>query len=170
MKSLKSVTVSKKIYVVIEVVVITILCGLISIWFYFSNYSKRYNKPAFETSYTEGEVNVDKKYGYAEMKVSEEYVVGACGVPRADSNSLDLYFSNPKGNEVLLKCVLSTPEGDVVGETGLIQPNCYIKTVYFNSPQSKGTHNLTIKVLGFEPETYYSKGVVSLMTTIDIEE
>lgn len=169
MKNLKSVTASKRKNIIISIIIITVLCGLLALWFYFNNYSKRYEKPKFESTYSEGKVDIDEKYGYSEMQISDEYKVGVCGAPSANVNGVDLYFSNLEENDVLLKCLLIDSDGNTVGESGLIKPNCYIKTVNFNSPKPVGNYNLTIRVLGFEPETYYSRGVVSLKTNINIE-
>lgn len=169
MKNLKSITVLKRKNIILTVVGITLLCTLVALWFYFNNYSKRYNIPDFESSYTEGKVvDVDEKYGYSEMQVASEYKVGICGTPFANTNGVNLYFANPEGNNVLLKCLLIDSDNNIVGESGLIKPNCYVKTVYFNEVKPIGNYDLTIKVLGFEPETYYSRGVINLKINIDI--
>ena len=116
----------------------------------------------------EGKVEIDDIYGYSEMQFATEYRVGACGSPAADLEGVDVYFSNPQGNDVLLKCLLIDNENNTVGESGLIKPGCYVKRIKFNNPKSPGTYEMTMKILGFEPETYYSKGIVNLKTYVII--
>ncbi len=169
MKKSRSITMYKRTSTIVITIIVTLLFGIGATWFYLDSYSKRYIKPSFDTSYTEGKVEVDEKYGYSEMQVAEEYKVGLCGEPRADSEGVDLYFSNPEGNNALLKCLLLDEDNNAVGESGLINPNSYIKTVKFNQTHPTGNYPLVIKVLGFEPETYYSKGVVNLKININIE-
>lgn len=168
MKQIKSITLSKRKYITIGIIFTTLLFAAISLGFYFNNYSKQYNKPSFETEYTEGKVEIDDIYGYSEMQFATEYRVGACGSPAADSEGVDVYFSNPQVNDVLLKCLLIDDENNTVGESGLINPGCYVKRIKFNKPMSPGTYEMTMKILGFEPETYYSKGIVNLKTYITI--
>lgn len=169
MKHKQIITLSKRKYVTIGIIFATILFTALGLGFYFNNYSKQYNKPSFEKEYSEGKVEIDDIYGYSEMQFSNEYRVGACGSPYANSEGVDIYFSNPQGNNVLLKCLLIDNEGNTVGECGLINPNCYVKTIKFNKPKSPGSYEMTMKVLGFEPETYYSKGIVNLKTYITID-
>ena len=106
MKELKSVTLLKRRNIIIISVIIVAICSLIAVWFYFNNYSKRYIKPPVEISAVEGKAEIDEIYGYSEMKASEEFAVGVCGAPYANLDGVDLYFTNPEGNNVLLKCVL----------------------------------------------------------------
>ncbi len=168
MKKINSITLSRRKYITIVVIFITVLLTATGLLYYFNSYSKQYNKPSFETEYTEGKVEIDDTYGYSEMQLSNEYRVGACGSPNADIDGVDVHFSNPEGNDVFLKCILIDSEGNTVGESGLIKPNSYVKRIKFNKQKAPGSYEMTMKILGFEPETYYSKGIVHLKTYVTI--
>ena len=53
----------------------------------------------------------------------------------------------------------------VVGETGLLKPGEYIKEVKLDKSLKKDDE-ITLKVMGYEPDTYYSAGSISLNTKV----
>lgn len=169
MTDIKSVTVSKRKFMVFIIFFITLVIAIFGAWFYVKKYSKRYIKPSFESMSISGTVDIDNnKYGYSVMQFSEEYKVGLCGAPEANNIGVDLYFTNPEENNVLLKCLLLDESGNTIGESGVLNPGTYVKTINFNKIIEPGNYDLTVKVLGFEPETYYSKGIVHLKTHVQV--
>ena len=58
--------------------------------------------------------------------------------------------------------------GNIIAETGLIKPNEYLKTVSFNTVPENGS-KLIMKVMTYEPDTYYSGGAVSLSTVANVK-
>ena len=54
-------------------------------------------------------------------------------------------------------------EGNILAETGLLKPGQYVKTVQFTTLPTTG-QKLTMKIMGYEPETYHSVGAVVLNT------
>ena len=57
-------------------------------------------------------------------------------------------------------------KGNILGETGLIRPGEYVKTITFDKKVPKVGDEITMKIMGYQPETYYSAGAVNLGTTI----
>lgn len=71
----------------------------------------------------------------------------------------DIYFTNPASNTLWMKARIFDSEGKIIAETGLIKPNEYIKTVSFNSVPKDGS-TIVVRIMTYEPDTYYSGGAV----------
>ena len=78
---------------------------------------------------------------------------------------MDLYFTNDDGNGVWLKLRIFDGEGNIIAETGIIKPNEYVKTVTFDTVPEKGSA-VKLKIMAYEPDTYYSAGAVTLNTVV----
>ena len=104
--------------------------------------------------------------GYTELyKEGMAYRVSVCGVPTVDGQDLTVYFTNAEGNEKYLKLRVLDTDGNILGETGLLNPGEYVKTVTLTKTLAAG-ENLKLKIMGYEPETYESAGSVSLNVTV----
>ena len=104
--------------------------------------------------------------GYTELyKEGMAYRVSVCGVPTVDGQDLTVYFTNTEGNETYLKLRVLDTGGNNLGETGLLKPGEYVKTVTLDKTLAAG-ENLKLKIMGYEPETYESAGSVSLNVTV----
>ena len=53
---------------------------------------------------------------------------------------------------------------NILGETGLVRPGEYVQTVALTTIPKSGTP-ITLKIMAYEPDTYYSAGAASLNTT-----
>ena len=67
--------------------------------------------------------------------------------------------------DVWLKLRVLTADGTLLGETGLIRPGEYIKSVSLTSEVEDGTA-IKLKIMAYEPDTYYSAGSVTLNTIL----
>ena len=56
-------------------------------------------------------------------------------------------------------------ENSVISETGIIKPGEYIPRVYINS-DSFSDETAVLKIMAYEPDTYYSEGAVSVNVNI----
>ncbi len=120
--------------------------------------------PAFESSATEGTPKAPENLGWQELhQEGMPFKVGMCGKVLIQDNKADLYFTNTKTNEVWMKLRIFDSKGNVVAETGLIKPGEYLKTVSFTKTLTHG-ETLRLKVMTYEPETYYSAGSITLNT------
>ena len=66
--------------------------------------------------------------------------------------------SNNKG---LIKIKVLDSKKTVIGESGLISPNSYLKNIVL-SKQLMNKEKITIRVMNYEKDTYYSLGEVKL--------
>lgn len=86
-----------------------------------------------------------------------------CGKVRLKEDSADLFFTNDSGNEVWLKLRVLDEKDRILAETGLLKPDTYVKTVHFTKVPKNG-EKIKLKIMAYEPDTYYSAGAVTLNT------
>lgn len=125
--------------------------------------------PEFDTAAVDGTPAVDAALGWAALSISEDYNVHVCGVLNADSNgSLPLYFTNDAGNAVWAKLRVLNSDNEIIGETGLLKPGQYVERVQLNEKAAAG--DVTLQIMGYQPETYYSAGSVGLATVLNMAD
>lgn len=119
-----------------------------------------FTPPPFDAAAQVGIPTVPDGLGYSELDC-EAYKVSLCGRLTAQG---DLWLTNPESNQVWLKVRVLDGSGNILGETGLVRPGEYIQTVTLTAIPKAGTP-ITLKIMAYEPDTYYSAGAVSLNTT-----
>ena len=120
-----------------------------------------FTPPPFDPAAVVGVPEVPEDLGYRELDC-EVYKVALCG--KLNRNG-DLWLTNPESNEVWLKVRALDEKGNILGETGLVKPGEYVRSVNLTKVPQSGTP-VTLKIMAYEPETYYSAGAASLNTFI----
>lgn len=123
-----------------------------------------FTPPPFEESAEKGIPNVPGNLGWDELNASA-FKVSVCGKVFFENEKAVVWFTNPDENTLWLKLRIIDSEGDIIGETGIIRPGEYIKDVSLSGEISDGMP-IILKVMSYEPETYYSAGAISLNTVI----
>lgn len=124
-----------------------------------------FTAPEFDANAVVGVPTVPENLGWAVLDISEGYTVHVCGILNADaSGSLPVWFSSDADNTVWVKLRLLDADGNVLGETGILKPGEYVERMQL----VEGAHScaVTLQVMGYEPETYYSAGSVGLATNL----
>lgn len=122
--------------------------------------------PPFDGKAAAGVPNVPAGLGYSELwQEGMAYRFSVCGNVVMDGTEAAVYLTNPEGNGVWLKLRVLDRSGRILGETGLIKPGEYVEKVVLTGALAAGTE-ITLKIMGYEPETYHSMGAVSLDTSI----
>lgn len=103
--------------------------------------------------------------GYTELD-AKAYKFAVCGLVKLSGDSADIYFTNVETNDVWLKLRVLDEKGNILGETGLIKPGEYVKSVTFSEKVPKVGTSIVMKIMGYQPETYYSAGAANLATVI----
>ena len=127
--------------------------------------SKDFTPPPFEAAAVTGTPTVTDsslRFGYA--KVSEELSLGLCGTCVFSDGALQVYLTSPAENTAWLRIKIYDEKGKLLGESGLLRPGEYVKTVALSSTPTGET--LKIKLLSYEPDTYYSLGSAELTVSI----
>lgn len=125
---------------------------------------KEFTPPPFEAAAVSGTPDVPEGLGWSELD-AQAFKAAVCGVITAEDGSADVWLTNPETNEVWLKLRVLDLEGTVLGETGLIRPGEYVQSVAFTEVPESGSA-LALKLMAYEPETYYSAGAVTLNTVM----
>jgi len=89
-----------------------------------------------------------------------------CGHAVINDGTADLYFTNDSGNNVWLKLRVTDESGNILAETGLLKPNEYLKSVSFNT--TVPSTGIRLKIMAYEPNTYYSAGSVTLTPKVTV--
>lgn len=122
--------------------------------------------PAFDSAAVAGTPEVDETLGYTELyQDGMAYRVSVCGVVTMDGKDAVVYFTNAESNEKYLKLRVLDAEGNILGESGLLKPGEYVKSVELTEKLAAGT-KIKLKIMGYEPEDYSSAGSVSLNVTV----
>lgn len=126
-----------------------------------------FTPPPFEKSAENGVPSVPENLGWSELDAMV-FKFSVCGVIFAGEQKASVWFTNPEVNSVWLKLRILDENGNIIGETGIIRPGEYVRTVSLSGEFSDGMP-IVLKVMAYEPETYYSEGSVALNTTVKIK-
>lgn len=124
--------------------------------------------PAFDSTAVAGIPTVEDSLAW--MEVSQEgmsFSAHVCGEVIINNSKADIYFTSAEENQVWLKLRVLDTGGNILGETGLIRPGEYVQSVIFDTLPENG-ETIRLKLMSYEPETYYSAGAVMLNTTAKI--
>lgn len=126
--------------------------------------------PPFEEDAVVGVPEVEDGRGYSELyQEGMAYRVSLCGNVHVTGQEAEVYLTNAAENAVWLKLRVLGADGEVLGETGLIKPGEYVKSVQLNAPLPKG-EGICLKVMGYEPGSYHSLGALTLTPMVTLGE
>lgn len=128
-----------------------------------SNNTVEFTPPPFDENAVYGVPTAPENLGWGELD-AKVYKASVCGVVIVEDGKADVWLTNPDSNTVWLKLRVLDEQGNILGETGLIKPGEYVQSVNFDTVPTDGAA-ITLKLMAYEPETYYSAGSVVLSTT-----
>ena len=125
-----------------------------------------FTPPPFEQNAVTGVPEVPEDLGYSSpYKEGMTYRFSVCGNVTAEGENAVVYLTNPAENSVWLKLRVLDENGRTLGETGLLRPGEYVRCVKLSSVPPAGA-KITLKIMGYEPETYHSAGSATLSTVM----
>lgn len=93
------------------------------------------------------------------------YRFSLCDALPIRDGAVAVYLTNHEENTVYLKLRILDGEGHILGETGLLRPGEYVRDVRLTRNVTEPAP-VTIKIMGYEPETYLSAGAVTVRTVL----
>ena len=154
---------------------VPVLCGVFAIvlavmsaalYFGGKQDTAEFTPPPFEPAAVSGVPEVPESLGYiSPYQEGMGYRFSVCGNVVMEGNAAAVYLTNPAENKVWLKLRVLDENGNILGETGLIRPGEYVKDVALTENLPTGT-KIKLKIMGYEPETYFSAGSATLNTAI----
>ena len=125
-----------------------------------------FTPPPFDAAAVVGSPDVPEGLGWQELD-AKAYKVGICGKFIPKGNSADVWLTNPVSNTVWLKVRVLDEKGNTLGETGLLRPGEYVQSVELDTVPKAGAP-IVLKIMAYQPDTYYSEGAVSLNTAVSV--
>lgn len=157
-KKNRTVPILLAVLAVLAVLMIVVLC--------LTKNDTQFTPPPFEENAVSGVPEVADELGYSSpYKEGMSYRFSVCGNVTAEGSDAVVYLTNPAENEVWFKLRVLDENGKTLGETGLLKPGEYVRCVTLSCVPPDGT-KITLKIMGYEPETYHSAGSATLSTTI----
>ena len=123
-----------------------------------------FTPPPFESTAVIGTPAVPDGLSWQELD-AKIYKAGICGKFIPKGNTADVWLTNPDSNSVWLKVRVLDEKGNILGETGIIKPGEYVQSVTLDTVPKTGKP-IVLKIMAYQPDTYYSEGAVSLNTTV----
>lgn len=121
--------------------------------------------PPFETAAKTGIPDVPDSLGYSEpYQAGMNYRFGVCANVNVSESKATVFFTNPEENTVWLKIRVLDENNELLGESGLLRPGEYVQYVTLSKELEDGTP-IQLKIMGYEPDTYYSAGAATVTTT-----
>lgn len=96
---------------------------------------------------------------YRSVDVNGNYSFSICGAPAYKDGNLLPYFASHGENEVWLLLKVYDADGTELGKSGLVRPGEYVTSIALS--RTPTGHAVTVKVLSYEPDTYFSRGTAS---------
>lgn len=160
----------------IALIVVAILCvvsvgAMIAALIHFKPAKQlEFTPPSFDAAAVAGaleETDEIKALGWAKIyREGMTYTAYVCGGSLfAEENEAELWFYNPAENDAWLKLRITDEAGAILAETGLIKPDEYLQKVQFTRALDLN-EKISIKIMGYEPDTYLSAGAATLSTTV----
>lgn len=120
-----------------------------------------FTPPPFEENVKKGAPLVnDSDAQYTRAAIGEENMFSMCLCPLYKNGSATIYFSSDIGNTAYLLIKLYDEDGNLIGQSGLVNPGEYVERITISMVPTEDTE-ISARVLTYEPETYYSMGTVN---------
>lgn len=128
----------------------------------------RYSPPEHEKNAGNGIPVVKDDYLYRTMKSDFGYSFSmAANLYQRKDGSVSVFLTNPVENDVNILCEIRDMEtGLLYYKSGLLFPGEFVENLKPDTKFSNELHNVTVKVLAYEPESFLSAGTTELKLTL----
>lgn len=126
-----------------------------------------YIPPPFEPNAVEGIPEPPTNMGYSPVDAEGGYAFALAGnLYRQENGDLCIYFTNPDDSNVWMMCEIESHDYGVIYKSGVLKQGEYIERLTPLTEFPNEATKIEIKIYGFEPENWQSKGTVYLNTTL----
>lgn len=115
--------------------------------------------PPFEENAIFGKPYVEESLSYRDIDVNGNFVFSLCGMPRVEDGELVLYFSSNEKNVPWLLIKVYDTDGNEIGKSGMLRAGEYVRSVTLSTVPEDS--EVRVKIVSYEPDTYYSMGTAS---------
>ena len=129
--------------------------------------------PAFEANAEQGTPELTeeeiKKLRFSNINMADTIYVSMCGSWYLhDENLVDVYFASSDKNTAWIRLIVYSEDGSEMGSTGVLKPGEYVQSLTLNLVPTRDC-NLKVKVVSYQPETYYSEGTASASVSLYVQ-
>lgn len=124
-----------------------------------------FTPPPFDPAAVSGAPEVPAELGWSEIQIRQGLSASVCGVLNEADGEVAVWFYNHPDSDSWLKLRLMDTDGNILGETGLLRPGEHVQYLTLDTVPRRET-TVILRVMGYEPETYYSAGSLGLQTTL----
>ena len=122
--------------------------------------------PEFDPAAVSGTpAQVASHRGYGDLTLNQDTTVSMCANVYTENNAALVSLTAREGNTGWIKIKILDTDGTILGESGLLRPGEYVKSVALSRVPAAGTI-VTVKILVYEPETYLSLGSATAQVRI----
>lgn len=135
---------------------------------YIKEYVPSYSPPPWEENAVSGVPEPEESLNYGAIDMDGGFSFALAGTMyQQEDGSLLIYFTNPENSGVLMMCeICERDTGKTLYKSGLLSPGQYVGRLYPQGTLKNEAMKIEMKVYGFEPETYYSMGTITLENTL----
>lgn len=153
---------------VVICVLSVIVMGIVLVMTGKKEQTAEFSPPPFEEYAVAGVPEVADNLGWSEVD-AKVYKASVCGEVIVKSDMADIWLTNPQENTVWLKLRILDHKGTILGETGIIKPGEYVQSIKFDTIPEDGD-TVGLKLMAYQPDTYYSEGSATLNTIVKVEK
>ena len=125
-----------------------------------------FTPPPFDENAKEGEPTIPEWCDYLDLyQTGAAYTAAMSLNLKVSGDQLIVYFTNYDKNNVNLKLRVLDSNENVIAQTGLVRPGEYIESISLSKKVSVGD-KVRLVIMGYEPESYNSMGVMKANTQI----
>lgn len=133
------------------------------------NRSTLFVPPSFEREAKQGEPQPAAGTDLVPVEVEEGFRAKVNGALRLKEGKTDVWLTAPEDNTVWLKLRIYDEKGNLLGESGILKPGQYVQSVSLSGSPGE-SEPVTLKLMAYTPDTWYSAGTAVLHTTLEVEE
>ncbi len=159
----------KRIVAALALLLLLVLIGLLIALLTRDPVIGEFTPPAFEeNAKTEFSAPIDAAAAYKPFQIPSEFTGALCANVYVADGKAKLYFTSFADNAVWARAVLYNENGKMLGECGLIKPGEHIEAITLSDIPKSNT-KISVKVLLYEPDTYFSRGSCSITVNLIVE-
>ena len=164
----------EKIQKIILIVLSGLLAGIIITCIVISSNKQKsidtFTPPSFDKHAVSGVPDDVPAYAkYKELTIKERFKIAMASSLKIEDGNAKVFFTSDEMNVVMFKIVLQTEGGQSIGESGLLKPGEYVENVAVNE-FSGNSKEIIVKILSYEPKTYYSQGTATIKVPLVKQE
>ncbi len=156
----------KRFWLIILIYLLLGIAGILVGYQYFT-FSNSYKPPAFEQNAVPGVPTPPENMAYSPVNAEGGFAFALAGnLYQQENGELCIYLTNPTDSGVWLMCEIESPHYGVVYKSGVIKQGEYVERLAPLMEFPNEASKIELRVYGFNPDDWQSKGTVYLNTTL----